>query len=175
MPSPESDVRGGEPRMIGSPLITRVALPACRAHYPGGSERVHVSGFPSPLRTAFPVAQAGRLPHRYFRGLLGLHSRYGPLARSATQGGLCHRAPAHPVARLSCLSTTRSNRLLSRWNLPPLATRPFGAHCAKSLRAVCARGKPPQRDFAHPTILRRSSANPPYDGSPARGARPSPA
>jgi hypothetical protein len=36
--------------------MSRVALPACCAHYPGGSERVHMSGFlprfvlPSPLR-----------------------------------------------------------------------------------------------------------------------------
>jgi len=40
---------------------------------------------PSPFRTAFPVAQSGRHPHRYFRGLLRLHSHYGPLARSAAQ------------------------------------------------------------------------------------------
>jgi hypothetical protein len=39
--------------------------------------------FPSPFGTAFPVAQAGRLPHRYFRGLLRLYSRYGPPTRSA--------------------------------------------------------------------------------------------
>ncbi len=48
--------------------------------------------FPSPFRAAFPVTQAGRHPHRYFRGLLGLHSRYGPLTRSAAQGDLCHKA-----------------------------------------------------------------------------------
>ena len=30
---------------------------------------------------AFPVTQAGRLPHHPFRGLLGVHSRYGLLAR----------------------------------------------------------------------------------------------
>ena len=29
---------------------------------------------PSPLRAAFPVAQAGRHPHRYFRGLLRLYT-----------------------------------------------------------------------------------------------------
>jgi hypothetical protein len=51
--------------------------------------------FPSPSDAAFPVAQAGRHPHRYFRGLLRLHSRYGPLTRSAAQGDLCHRASAH--------------------------------------------------------------------------------
>lgn len=87
---------------------------------------------PSPLRAAFPVAQAGRHPHRYFRGLLRLHSRYGPLARSAAQGDLCHRAPTHSVARTSCLSATRSNRLLSRWNLPPLATRAQTGHTVQN-------------------------------------------
>ncbi len=49
------DVRGGEPRTIGPPPFTRVALPTCRVHYPGGSKRVHLLGFlprsvlPSPL------------------------------------------------------------------------------------------------------------------------------
>src|SRR5215471_3415135 len=37
-----------------------------------------------------------------------------------------------PITRISCLSATRPNRLLSRWSLPPPATRPYGAHCAKS-------------------------------------------
>jgi len=48
-------VRGGEPRPIGPPPLTRIALPACYAYYPGGSVQVHASGFlpcsvlPSPL------------------------------------------------------------------------------------------------------------------------------
>src|SRR6516164_11240254 len=37
-----------------------------------------------------------------------------------------------PITRISCLSATRPNRLLSRWSLPPPATRPCGAHCEKS-------------------------------------------
>jgi len=86
--------------------------------------------FLSPFCAAFPVTQSGRLPHRYFRGLLRLYSRYGPLACSAAQGGLCHRAPVRSLANR--LSATRSTGWLSRWNLPPLATRAYGAHCAKS-------------------------------------------
>jgi hypothetical protein len=41
--------------MGGPPPMCRVALSTCRAHYPGGSERVHMTGFlprsmqPSPL------------------------------------------------------------------------------------------------------------------------------
>src|SRR5262249_27837618 len=52
---PNGDVWGGNPRAIGPPPMCRVALSTCRAHYPGGSERVHMSGFlprsmrPSPL------------------------------------------------------------------------------------------------------------------------------
>ena len=92
--------------------------------------------FPSLFRAAFPVTQSGRHPHRYFRGLLRLYSRYGPLARSAAQGDLRHKAPARSVTRTSRLSATRSNRLRSRWNLPRLATRADGAHWAKSPAAA---------------------------------------
>src|SRR3954451_1884538 len=35
----------------------------------------------SPATAAFPVSAAGRLPHYLFRGLLGVHSRYGLPAR----------------------------------------------------------------------------------------------
>ena len=78
-------------------VITRITLPACRAHYPGGPERV-LSSVASPSRAAFPVTQAGRRPRLHFRGLLRLHSRYGPLDRSTAQGGLCRKASAWPVA-----------------------------------------------------------------------------
>ena len=37
--------------------------------------------FTSPATAAFPVIQAGRLPHRSFRGLLSVHSGYGPQTR----------------------------------------------------------------------------------------------
>jgi len=122
-------VRGGEPRSIGPPPITRVALPACCAHYPGGSERVRLSGFlprsvlPSPLPSRVGIRIATFEACSSF-------TRYGPLARSAAQGSLCHRAPVRSLANR--LSATRSNRLLSRWNLPPPATRAYGAHWAKA-------------------------------------------
>jgi len=70
----------------------------CRAHYPGGSERVHVS-IASPFHAAFPKLWAGRHPHCPFRGLLRLHSRYGPHARSTAQGGLCYGASTGPVTQ----------------------------------------------------------------------------
>ena len=70
----------------------------CCAHYPGGSKRVHMS-IASPFHAAFPELWAGRHPHCPFRGLLRLHSRYGPHACSTAQGGLCHGASTGPVAR----------------------------------------------------------------------------
>ena len=118
---------GRDPRPNGPPPITRITFPACRAHYPGGSRRVLMS-VASPSRAAFPESQAGRHPHRHFRGLLRLHSRYGPLDRSTAQGGLCHEASARPVTRPSRSSATRPNRQLSGWILPPLVNRAVGAH-----------------------------------------------
>jgi len=49
-----------------------------------------------PAHAAFPVRPVGRHPHLHFRGLLRLHSRYGPLDRSTAQGCLCREAPASP-------------------------------------------------------------------------------
>ena len=82
----------------------------------------------SPSRAAFPGSQEGRHPRLHFRGLLRLHSNYGPLDRSTAQGGLCHRASIHPVTRTDRLPATRSNRQLSGWFLPPLVIRVFWAH-----------------------------------------------
>ena len=91
----------------GSPPITRTTFPTCRAHYPGGSERVPMS-VASPFHAAFPDRQAGRHPHHHFRGLLRLHSRYGPLDRSTARGGLCHEASRRPVTRPPRSLATRS-------------------------------------------------------------------
>src|ERR1700730_1363336 len=79
-------------------------------------------------RSAFPNWLEGRHPHCHFRGLLRLYSRYGPPDPSATQGGLCHEAPAWPVTRAKPLVSYQINRQLSGWNLPPQVIRAFGAH-----------------------------------------------
>jgi hypothetical protein len=94
------DVEAATLATDGSPPITRTTFPTCRAHYPGGSSGCSCRLLPAPVG-AFPVWQVGRHPHCHFRGLLRLHSRYGPPDRSATQGDLCHEAPAQPVAQPS--------------------------------------------------------------------------
>ena len=81
-----------------------------------------------PTRAAFPVIQAGRRPRLHFRGLLRLHSRYGPPDRSTAQGGLRHEASTRPVTQAEPLVSYQINRQLSGWNLPPLVIRAVGAH-----------------------------------------------
>jgi hypothetical protein len=76
--------------------MLRVRGTTCRAHYPGGSERVHLS-IASPSHAAFPFMQSGRHPQLHFRGLLRLYSRYGRLDRSAAQGSLCRKAPVRQL------------------------------------------------------------------------------
>ena len=76
----------------------------------------HLSDVPCPLprRTetgasvdCFPAVRPSPKSRRvgirncHFRGLLRLHSRYGPPDRSAAQGGLCREASTRPVTRPS--------------------------------------------------------------------------
>jgi len=61
-----------------------------------------------PIRAAFLVLWASRHPHPNFRGMLRLHSRYGPSDRSTAQGGLRHEASIQPVARPKRSSATRA-------------------------------------------------------------------
>ena len=111
----------GLPRLHGSPF--RRAVPTTPADQAGA----HVDCFPA--HAAFPKWQEGRHPHCHFRGLLRLHTRYGPPDRSAALG----RPLSRGFGTCSCphepLVSYRINRQLSEWNLPPLMIRAFGAHC----------------------------------------------
>jgi hypothetical protein len=122
------DVEAATLTLGGSPSLARTTMRTCRAHYPGGSKRVHVS-IASPFHAAFPKLWVGRHPHCPFRGLLRLHSRYGPHACSTAQGGLCHGAPAGPVARprrplaTSSIDNSLGGTLLHRCFAPSRRTR----------------------------------------------------
>ena len=76
----------------GSPPIARVTLQRAVPITPADRTGAYVDYFP--FRTAFPTFRPGRHPHYGFRGLLRLHSRYGPLDRSTASSGLCHQASA---------------------------------------------------------------------------------
>src|SRR4051794_17660437 len=62
-----------------------------------------------PIHTAFPVMQAGRHPHHHFRGLLRLHSRYGPLDCSTAPGGPFHEASTRSVSPPNPPAATGAN------------------------------------------------------------------
>jgi hypothetical protein len=105
-PPTKSALRPLPPPRRVSP-VTCSTFPTCHAQYPGGPQRGHLP-VTSPPRAAFPDPVAGRHPRLHFRGLLRLHSRYGPLDCSAARGGLCHKAPIRPVTRPHRLSATRA-------------------------------------------------------------------
>src|SRR6266542_2242621 len=48
----------------------------------------------SSMVAAFPITPLGRLPHQTFRGLLGVHSRYGLHARGAAIRPFASKASA---------------------------------------------------------------------------------
>ena len=59
-----------------------------------------------PSTSAFPRLVAGRLLHHYFRGLLGVHSRYGLHARQVAFATLCTRGFSSLVASTTALIAT---------------------------------------------------------------------
>ena len=69
-----------------------------------------------PAHAAFPKWPEGRHPHCHFRGLLKLHSRYGPsdrsvaLRRPLSRGSSPAGCPAEPLV------SYRINRQFSGWN-----------------------------------------------------------
>ena len=143
-PPPSRGVRSGEPRPIGPPPITRVALPACCAHYPGGSEWVHLP-VPSPFRAAFPVTQSGRHPHRYFRGLLRLYTLRPTGSLSRPQATFVTRLrPAQSPERTACqlLDQTgyyRGGIFLHRQHAPTGRTAQNRAARLRTLPGLAAR------------------------------------
>ena len=64
----------------GFPCCSHSPLPRVPSPIPRRNRSVLPSLASRPL-AAFPMWQAGRLPHRRFRGLLGVRSRYGPHGR----------------------------------------------------------------------------------------------
>src|ERR1700731_1612322 len=115
--------RTGLPRLPEPP--SRRAVPTTPADRAGA----RVDCFPA--RAAFPKWQEGRHPHCHFRGLLRLHSRYGPPDRSAAQRRPLSRGSNPCGCPNEPLVSYRINRQLSGWIPPPLMIRAFGAHCQK--------------------------------------------
>ena len=113
-----------QPRRV-SP-VARITFPACRAHYPGGSNGCACRLLPRPRG----------LP-RFTGGSASATSLSRPAQASLTlrPARLLNR-PRRPLSRGSdpddCSSkplvSYQINRQLSGWNLPPLVIRAVGAH-----------------------------------------------
>src|SRR6516165_1282257 len=88
--------------------------------------RADRAGAHVPAHAAFPKWQEGRHPHCHFRGLLRLHSRYGPPDCSAAHRRPLSRGSSPPGYPHEPLVSYRINRQLSGWILPPLTIRAFG-------------------------------------------------
>jgi len=102
--------RGHAPHRVGFPCSGRFPRHACHRHYPGGTDRSQ-SLLLLRSAAAFPAMRSGRLPHCTFRGLLGVHSRYGLHA--------CWVASCDPLSS-ECFSAIR-------YLLSPLRLLPAGA------------------------------------------------
>src|SRR3954447_7941899 len=119
----------------GSPPITRITLPTCRAHYPGGSSGCMCRLLPRSRglpQMAGGSASALSLSRPAQASLtlrpVGLLSRLKrPLSRGSSPSGY----PAEPLV------SYQINRQLSGWNLPPLVIRAFGAHCHNQTQCLC--------------------------------------
>src|SRR5262249_34630204 len=133
-PSPVRDVEVATLAHDGSPPITRITLPTCRAHYPGGSSRCSCRLLPR--SRGLPQMAGGSA------SALSL-SRPAQASLASRPAGSLSR-PRRPLSRGSSpcgcphepLASYRINRQLSGWNLPPLVIRAFGAHCHKQTYAA---------------------------------------
>ena len=172
----------------GAPPITRLTFPACRAHYPGGSDRCmcrlppcprglprYTAGSASALCLSMPAQASLTLRPT---GSLGRPRR--PLSRGFDPASY----PTKPLV------SYQINRQLSGWNLPPLVKRALGAHsAAKQPRGCITRplgcfvARAPRNDgtlqttclFTPPRPCRRRSVRFPWPSrAPPRSARPIP-
>src|SRR6202171_462680 len=73
---------------------------------------------------AFPKCPLGRLPHQSFRGLLGVHSRYGLPARGIAYRSFPSEASAASLPPLP-LRLLLAGATVARWELHPLKNDTF--------------------------------------------------
>src|SRR5467141_3764617 len=68
---------------LGSPVLRTLSLCTCCRHYPGAAAGRIIRSFTPPYQPS-PKGSSGRPAQRPFRGLLGVHSRYGLHTRAVT-------------------------------------------------------------------------------------------
>jgi hypothetical protein len=116
----------------GSPPITQITFPACRAQYPGGPNRcVSVSSlFPRPS----PVNWRVGIHDFTFEACSGFTRVTACKVAARPQADSCPEASTRPVTRPDRSVATMSHRQLHRWILLPLAICAVGAHSQPNAR-----------------------------------------
>ena len=95
----------------GLPVLRALPLCTCCRHYPGAATGCLPRSLPQPYQPS-PKWQSGRPAHRPFRGLLGVHSRYGLHTRAVTVFRDAHNRRLQPFRCLhSCSGCFRLERL----------------------------------------------------------------
>ena len=106
------------PPSDGASRVAAVFLLYVPSPLPRRNDRVHVS-LASPVLTAFPSLGQGRLPHCSFRGLLSVHSRYGPHLRGMAKPPFTPEAYSRLVTCHGCSSCYRPERKLPEGTCTP--------------------------------------------------------
>jgi hypothetical protein len=120
------DVAGATCANSGSPPITQITFPACRAQYPGGPNRcLSVSSLfarPSPVNGRVGI-------HDFTFGACSSFTRVTACKVAARpRADFCPEASTQPVTRPSRSVATTSYRQLHGWILLPLVICAVGAH-----------------------------------------------
>src|ERR1035441_10589688 len=118
----------------GSPPITQITFPACRAQYPGGPNRcLSVS---SPFARPSPVNGRVGIHNFTFEACSGFTRVTACKVAARPKADSCPEASTRPVAQPDRSVATISNRQLHRWILPPLMICAVGAHVESRKSAV---------------------------------------
>ena len=105
----------------GLPVLRALPLCTCCRHYPGAAAGCIVCSLPQPCQPS-PIWQSGRPAHRPFRGLLGVHSRYGLHTHAATNSW--HASPkASTVSLPPQLLRLLPAGAVAGWGFHPLGKR----------------------------------------------------
>src|SRR5207245_11353134 len=97
-----------------------------------------------PATAAFPIPLLGRLPHYLFRGLLGVHSRYGLPARGTAKRSFPSEASAVSLPPLP-LRLLPAGATVAGWELHPLK---IGALARRTKGSGTGPGLPEHSGFA---------------------------
>ena len=103
--------------VMGLPVLRALSLVYMPSPIPRRGGWDHRSALASPTLSAFPIRGAGRPAHRPFRGLLGVHSRYGLYTRHVTEF-----RDALVTEGFNCFVTSTVAPVASGWSISPGGT-----------------------------------------------------